>query len=64
MKEKHLFTFNQFRLFSTAARACVQLSVRREGGERRPRCQERLGNTFVTSGAGAGRREGGSQHQG
>lgn len=36
MKENHLFTFNQFLLFLAVARACVQLSVRREGGERRP----------------------------
>lgn len=35
MKENHLFTFNQFLLFLAVARACVQLSVRREGGERR-----------------------------
>lgn len=32
MKENHLFTSNQFMLFFTAARACVQLSVCWEGG--------------------------------
>lgn len=35
MKENHLFTFNQFLLFLAVARACVQLSVRGQGGERR-----------------------------
>lgn len=34
MKENHLFTFNQFLLFLAIARACVQLSVRGQGGER------------------------------
>ena len=35
MKENHLFTFNQFLLFLSIARACVQLSVCGQGGERR-----------------------------
>lgn len=35
MKENHLFTFNQFLPFLAVARACVQLSVRGQGGERR-----------------------------
>lgn len=35
MKENHLFTFHQSLLLLAVARACVQLSVRGQGGERR-----------------------------
>lgn len=51
MKENPWLTFNQ----SLPCLARAQLSVR---GERRgsARCQELLGNTFVTGGAGTGAR--------